>query len=58
VGPHPVAVTARHGQGSVLVVGFATLFNDENMGSYWNQEPDAPTRARFDLFFRLVRLLE
>lgn len=57
VGDHPVAVVARHGQGAVMVLGFGSLLNDQHMGAYWNVEPDAPTRARYELFFRLMRNL-
>jgi hypothetical protein len=57
LGDHPVAAWTRHGQGSVMLIGFGSLFNDQNMGSYWIQEPDALTRARYDLFFNLTRTL-
>jgi hypothetical protein len=57
IGDHPVATLARHGQGRVMLVGFGSLLNDQHMGSFWNVEPDAPTRARYDLFFGLMRKL-
>lgn len=54
---HPVAVTTRHGRGTVLAVGCASLWNDASMGGFWNVEPDATQRARYELFFRLMREL-
>ena len=53
----PVAAMVRRGKGSVMVVGFGSLFNDRNMGGIWTIEPDSPTRARYDLLFALLRHL-
>ena len=41
IGAHPVAAFARHGKGSVMAVGFGSLWNDKGMGETWGIEPDA-----------------
>lgn len=53
----PVAAVARHGQGSVLAIGFGSLFNDRKMGGNWTLEPDPPTRDRYDALFAILRHL-
>jgi hypothetical protein len=55
IGDHPVAVWTRHGKGAVLAVGFASLWNDRSMGQSWSVEPDKTQRARYELFFKLLR---
>ena len=57
VGQTPVAARVRRGKGTVMAIGFGSLFNDANMGSSWMTEPDAATRRRFDLLFALVETL-
>ena len=51
----PVAAQTRYGQGSVMAIGFGSLFNDATMGSTWMTEPDAEMLTRFDLLFSVVR---
>lgn len=61
----PVAARARVGQGVVVAIGFATLWNDRNMGEHWMIAPE-PTlfrradlppelRDRFDALFAVLR---
>lgn len=51
---YTVAAVARHGKGSVMAVGFGSLWNDTRMGESWMMEPDATTKARFDVLFGLA----
>ncbi len=55
LGPYAVAVVARRGKGSVMAVGFGSLWNDTRMGETWMQEPSATVRDRYNLLFGLVR---
>ncbi|MGD0517469.1 MAG: hypothetical protein ABSA26_08045, partial [Thermoguttaceae bacterium] len=69
VGERTVAAVAQHGKGTVMAVGFASLFIDKNMAdtswmenkideqSLWMLEPDAAMRLRYDVLYALVRLL-
>jgi len=57
VGDTPVAARATHGKGSVMAVGFGSLWNDGNMGEHWMLEPDPETALRFDVLFSVVRAL-
>lgn len=51
----PVVVArARQGKGSLLAVGFAGLFNDQNMGQDWANDPDAATLQRYRVLFALL----
>lgn len=54
---YPVAAVASHGKGTVVVIGFGSLWNDTRMGDHWMNEPDATIKARFDTLFGLVRPL-
>jgi hypothetical protein len=38
VGPHAVAAVAQHGKGSVMAIGFGSLWNDQGMGELWTKE--------------------
>ena len=51
----PVAALVRHGKGSVMAVGFGSLWNDTRMGETWMAEPDATVKARYDVLFGLLR---
>lgn len=61
----PVAARTRHGKGTVMVLGFASLWNDRNMGGHWmiaeeptlfRREDLEPTlRERFDALFAILR---
>ncbi len=61
----PVAARRRFGQGTVMAIGFATLWNDRNMGEHWmvaseptlfRREDLAPElRDRFDALFAILR---
>ncbi len=55
LGPHPVAAFVRHGKGTVLAIGFASLWNDIRMGETGMTEPDPATRSRYSLLFGLLR---
>ena len=35
----PVAATVRHGKGSVMAIGFGSLWDDASMGETWSMEP-------------------
>jgi hypothetical protein len=55
----PVAAFVRHGKGSVMAIGFGSVWNDIRMGttnspSAWMFEPDATVKGRFDLLFGLA----
>jgi len=52
-----VAVTARHGKGTIMALGFASLFSDRNLGMAWTVEPSAEQRQRYDLLFAVMRAL-
>jgi len=54
VGDTPVAARTTHGKGSVMAVGFGSLWNDESMGNHWMQEPDPAMALRFDVLFAVV----
>ncbi|MCS7238978.1 MAG: hypothetical protein NZ899_12030 [Thermoguttaceae bacterium] len=61
----PVAARTKFGAGTVIAVGFATLWNDNNMGGHWmiaeeptlfrRQDLEPKLRERFDLLFALLR---
>ncbi|MGW8256212.1 MAG: hypothetical protein ACWGMZ_01880 [Thermoguttaceae bacterium] len=59
VGERSVAAIAKHGKGSVMAVGCASLWNDKNMGdlAMWMVEPDQGRRLCYDTLYALVRLL-
>ena len=57
VGQHPVAAVARHGQGSVTVIGFATRFADGHMGVTGDVVPDEQLRNVYELEYALVRAI-
>lgn len=61
---HTVAAAVKYGKGSVMAVGFGSLWNDKSMGEHvpkealstsWMFEPNAAVKARYDLLFRLLR---
>jgi hypothetical protein len=58
----PVVATAKHGKGSVMVIGCGSLWNDKQMGelesepgSGWMLDPDATVKARYEVLFALLR---
>jgi hypothetical protein len=55
----PVAAIVQHGKGTVMAVGFSSLFIDKNMGgaAMWMVEPDAAMLLRYDILYKLVGLL-
>jgi hypothetical protein len=52
---HAVAMTARHGQGAVTVIGFASRFTDRQMGVTGDVVPDPQLRTVYELQFSLLR---
>ncbi len=50
-----VAEVTHVGKGTVMAIGFGSLFNDRNMGGTWTADPDAPVKQRFNVFYSLVR---
>jgi len=57
IGPTPVAATARHGQGTVTVLGFGSRFADTKMGVTGDVVPGESLRNVFELQFTLLRSL-
>ncbi len=67
LGTEPVAAVARFGdadkRGTVMAVGFGSVFNDSNMGGSWMQQPTADvlfesnTYIRYNVQFALLRSL-
>jgi hypothetical protein len=53
-GQAPVAAQVSLGEGKLTAVGFASLFNDRNMGEHWLVEPDAATQARYAALYALL----
>ncbi len=53
----PVAATVQYGKGSVMAVGFGSLWNDTRLGETWMIEPDAAVKARYEVLFGLLRTL-
>ncbi|MEN6367098.1 MAG: DUF4350 domain-containing protein [Thermoguttaceae bacterium] len=52
---YPVAATTRYGRGSVMAIGFGSLWNDKRMGEHWMLDPDKTTKARYEVLFALLR---
>jgi hypothetical protein len=50
-----VGATVKYGKGSVMALGFGSLWNDKRMGEHWMLEPDAKVKARYDVLFGLLR---
>jgi len=55
LGDTPVAATATHGEGTVMVIGFASRFTDRQMGVTGDIIPDAQLRDVYELQFALLR---
>jgi len=55
LGEKPVAAVARRGKGTVTVVGFASRFNDVNMGVVTDLVPDETMRSVYELEYALLR---
>jgi len=55
LGKYTVAAVVRHGKGSVMAVGFGSLWNDTRMGETWAVEPDATVKTRYNVLFGLLR---
>jgi len=51
-----VAAVAKHGKGSVMAIGFGSLWNDKRMGEHWMLEPNPTVKARYDVLFALLGL--
>jgi hypothetical protein len=48
-----VAAVVNHGKGSVMAIGFGSLWNDTRMGEHWMLEPDPVVKDRYDVLFGL-----
>ncbi|MBN2578892.1 MAG: hypothetical protein JXB10_07870 [Pirellulales bacterium] len=58
IGGHPVAAEAKIGKGRVLAVGFASLFNDMNMGQDCLDDNPSPEQIqRYKTLYALLRRL-
>jgi len=57
IGQTPVAATARHGQGTVTVLGFGSRFADTKMGVTGDVVPGETLRNVFELQFTLLQSL-
>ena len=57
VGSTPVATRARHGKGTVTVLGFGSRFTDAHMGVTGDVVPDKGLRQVFELEFALLRAI-
>jgi len=55
LGGKPVAAVARRGRGTVTAVGFASRFNDVNMGVVTDLVPDEAMRGVYELEYALLR---
>jgi hypothetical protein len=53
----PVAAVKQAGKGTVMAIGFGSLFNDLNMGGTWAVEPDSNVKRRYNVLFSLLRSL-
>jgi hypothetical protein len=51
----PVAAVTRYQKGTVMAIGFGSLWNDKRMGEHWMMDPDAATQARYDVLFAFLR---
>jgi hypothetical protein len=51
----PIAAATKFKKGSVIAIGFGSLWNDTQMGGHWMLEPDATVKGRYDLLFALLR---
>jgi len=51
----PIAARARHGKGTVTVIGFGSRFADAFMGITGDVVPNEQLRTVFDLQFQLIR---
>ncbi len=49
IGQLPVAAAVRHGRGSVLAIGFGSLWNDTGMGETWTLKLDANGKTPTDI---------
>ena len=52
-----VCAIAQYGEGLVMVVGCGNLFNDKSLGNDSWHDPKPDERARYDVFFALMRRL-
>jgi hypothetical protein len=50
----PVAAVAKYEKGSVMAIGFGSLWNDKRMGEHWMLKPDAEVKSRYDVLFALL----
>jgi len=56
-GQRPVGAMADFGQGRVMALGFARMFNDTNLGGHWMLDVKGDVRKRYEVLYALLRLL-
>ena len=56
-GQRPVGAVADFGQGRVMALGFARMFNDTNLGGHWMLDVKGDVRKRYEVLYALLRLL-
>jgi hypothetical protein len=55
LGDTPIGAMATFQKGTVIAIGFGSLWSDTQMGGHWMLEPDAATKGRYDFLFSLLR---
>ncbi|MBN1852465.1 MAG: hypothetical protein JW829_07060 [Pirellulales bacterium] len=51
----PVAARAQRGKGTVVAIGFGSLFCDEAMGTHWLPEPEPEILERYEVLYAILR---
>ena len=51
----PIAARARHGKGTVTVIGFGSRFADAYMGVTGDVVPNEQLRSVYELQFRIIQ---
>jgi hypothetical protein len=57
IGGRTIGATVKYGKGTVVVVGFGSLFDDTSMGHDWMELPDGEMLLRYQTLFTLVQSL-
>lgn len=56
-GQRPVGAMTDFGEGRVMALGFARLFNDPNLGGHWMLDVKGEVRTRYEVLYALLQLL-